>query len=180
MNPYLETYSGKQLYFLEPTEDMIELKDIPAGLSKICRYSGGINSFYSVAEHSVLLAERVLYLTGDVEQAMTALWHDCTECYLSDIPAPLKSVLPEYERIESMLMDVIFKKFNIQPITPQVHWMDKNIVRDESVLFDKPPSWQDKFEPVGVKVQCWNPVTAEDKWYDCYYTLLKMRGTNAA
>lgn len=175
-DPYTETYSGNQLYFLNPTVDMVELDDISNGLSKICRYSGGITEFYSVAEHSVLLARKVWELTEDIEQTMTALYHDAAESFAMDLPRPIKKCCPDYMEIEDKLTKVIFSKFNIQPMTELVHYLDTHIVRDEAmVLFNKPPKWVEEFDSLGIKVECWDHKTAKQKWLDTYNWLLFLK-----
>ena len=96
VEPFITTFSGKELTFLSPEEDQIELDDICNNLSKICRFNGNIKHFYSVAEHCALLAQKVLEETGDTEQALTALMHDASEAYLCDIPRPIKPHLDNY------------------------------------------------------------------------------------
>lgn len=54
---WIETYTGKQFSLDNPTPDMICLEDIAHSLSMICRYNGHCERFYSVATHSILLAD---------------------------------------------------------------------------------------------------------------------------
>lgn len=178
MSYYIETYSGNQLYFLSPTEDMVELEDISNGLSKLCRYSGGITKFYSVAEHCVILARKVMEITGDHEQAITALLHDGSEAFCADLPRPIKHCCPDYMDVEGKINEVIFKKFNIKPINELIHYLDTNIVRDESVLFKNPPKWVEDFKCIGIEVECWDHNRAKVEWEIMYSTLVNMREEN--
>ena len=72
--------------------------DIAHALSNTCRWTGHTSRFYSVAEHSVRVAERARELLAEVghglhTQLLGALWgllHDAPEAYLVDMPRPLK------------------------------------------------------------------------------------------
>ena len=94
---------------LEPKD--ILLTDIAHNLSHQGRFSGATSRFYSVAEHSLRVAE---YLDGndydpDPETVRLGLLHDASEAYLQDIPSPLKE-LPEfrfYRKAEQRAMAAI-------------------------------------------------------------------------
>ena len=51
------TASGRRFPLLSPSPDDVRWCDIAGHLAKICRFSGGTELFYSVAQHSVLSAE---------------------------------------------------------------------------------------------------------------------------
>jgi 5'-deoxynucleotidase YfbR-like HD superfamily hydrolase len=63
----------------------IHIEDITHALSQRCRYAGHTPGFYSVAQHLVLCSDQALKLCPDL--ALTALMHDASEAYLSDLPA---------------------------------------------------------------------------------------------
>jgi len=88
--------SGKKISLDKPTREMIDIEDIAAGLSKICRFGGQLagDLFYSVAQHSVLVAAM-----APPELKREALLHDATEAYLGDVIKPLKNKLGEEYRI---------------------------------------------------------------------------------
>lgn len=107
--PFIETYTGKKFYFTDPEPDMIDIRDIAHSLSLQCRFMGHVETFYSVAEHSVAVSCIV-----DKENALVALLHDAAEAYLSDIPRPIKNLFPMYKALEYKISQAIFKKFNIE------------------------------------------------------------------
>lgn len=176
LSDYVYTFSGNRLHFLKPKEDEITIEDIANNLSKNCRYCGNIKEFYSVAEHSVLLAAKVLELTGDTKQALSALLHDATEAYLCDIPRPIKPHLIGYTEMESKLNDVILSKFGVDKPNDLIKYLDCNIVADEaSVLFNTIPDWVNDFDYIGIELQLWDHDTAKASFIDMY-NLLKGEG----
>tara|TARA_R110002153_G_scaffold58217_2_gene159660 strand:+ start:2249 stop:2779 length:531 start_codon:yes stop_codon:yes gene_type:complete len=172
MFDFTHTFSGKHLTFLDPKEDQIVLEDIANSLSKNCRYCGAVNKFYSVAEHSVLIAEKVLALGGDKQEALGALMHDASEAYLSDIPRPIKPHLVGYQEMEDRLSKVIFSKFKLEPITERVLHLDYNIVADEAkVLFNNVPEWVSHYEEIGVEVLGLGYEESSALFLETYYKL---------
>ncbi len=105
---FIQTLSGKQFDYLSATIDDIDIEDIAVALSNICRFSGHLPEFYSVAQHSVLCSQLV-----SPEFAFEALMHDAAEAYCRDIPAPLKALLPDYREIEKRTDQLIRFKFGL-------------------------------------------------------------------
>lgn len=95
---YIETYTGRKFFLAQPD---FAPEDIAAATSKQCRFTGHTRRFYSVAEHQILVADIMEYLSlGD---SFEGLNHDDTEAYLADISSPWKPLLPDYKRVESDL-----------------------------------------------------------------------------
>lgn len=112
---YICTYSGLRFNPLYPDWKLINIHDIAHGLSNICRYGGQCQKFYSVAQHSVIVAQNV-----SPENAGWGLLHDAPEAYIGDIVAPLK-VQDEYifyREAEDRLMDAIAYKFGLDLDAP--------------------------------------------------------------
>lgn len=107
IEPYIETRSGIHFHFLDPKPEEINIADIGFALANQCRFNGHCHRFYSVAEHSVLVASLV-----PEEYKLAALLHDASEAYLSDIPSPIKQYLKEYKEMERNVQVTIDEKFN--------------------------------------------------------------------
>lgn len=105
---FIQTLSGKHFDYLNAQTDNVDIEDIATALSNICRFAGHLPEFYSVAQHSVLCSQIV-----PQEYAFEALMHDAAEAYCQDIPAPLKRLLPDYRRIETLVDDLIRSKFGL-------------------------------------------------------------------
>lgn len=149
--PYIETVSGKKFYFLNPTEDEIDIKDIAFSLANQCRFNGHV-PFFSVAEHSVAVAARLqphLQLAG--------LLHDAAEAYLSDIPSPIKQYLPDYQAMEAKVQEVINRKFGVEydkavkeadtdATATEAYYSLRSRGKDwNSIFFQPNPKWEPRY-----------------------------------
>lgn len=121
------TNSGFYFDYSDPEGSNINIFDIASALSKICRFAGHCKSFYSVAQHSVLVSTILPpYLK------IPGLLHDATEAYLVDIPSPLKSMLNDYKKIEERVEKVIASRFNLSlPMSPLVKEADLILLATE-------------------------------------------------
>lgn len=107
----ITTNSRKIIDLRHPRPEDIDIKDIAAGLSKICRFGGQCQEFYSVAQHSVLVA----HLASPPLSAV-GLLHDAAEAYLGDVVKPLKVILGDcYSDLEHAFERAIFRNFGLQP-----------------------------------------------------------------
>ena len=187
---WIQTYTGKKFFPLDPDPDQICIEDIAHALSNVCRYAGHSNRFYSVAQHSIMLAEE--FFSG-WQYKFVALLHDASEAYLGDIPRPLKHH-PDfafYRDAEAVLQQMIFDKF-YGPIRSDDYWdqkwwtdttakikqYDSAMIAHEARVFLEPlhPEFrlpepyiaQLKFEP-------WYPQTAKDRFLQLYHRLVRHR-----
>ncbi len=112
---WMRTYTGARVHILNPEPREIRIKDIAHALAHLCRFCGHVPEFYSVAQHSVLVAD-LLADIGWPDLAFCGLMHDAAEAYLHDLHRPLKLCLPEYADLEKRMMATICLKFGL-PIT---------------------------------------------------------------
>ena len=158
-HPYIWTATGKKLVIEDLKPEMIDIKSIAYGLAKECRFGGQIEGFYSVARHSLILREA---LRGYLPRTdwIYVLLHDAAEAYLRDMLKPIKLCLPDYNRLEAKMMEVILQRFNLPgPFPGIIKQFDTRIVLDEAkALFNSAPIWTQDFEdhgisPLGVKIE---------------------------
>jgi len=109
--PMISTRSGRNVSLLSPSAGQIVIGDIAHGLAHQCRFNGQTNKFYSVAQHSVLVASVL-----PKELKLAGLLHDAAEAYLGDIVQPLKTLLPEFAAIEERFMQAISTRFSVSAI----------------------------------------------------------------
>lgn len=119
----IRTYSGKHLDLANPDPDDILIEDIAIGLARECRYARQSNIWYSVAEHSWLVANacRTQYPTFPAAQLpelqLRALLHDASEAYLGDLPGPIKQTdaMAGFRAVEGRLQTAIYQAFGLVP-----------------------------------------------------------------
>lgn len=169
---WMQTYTGRPFYALQPRLDDIVIEDIAHALAMLCRYGGHCHRFYSVAEHSVLMSRAV---TPD--NALWALLHDATEAYMGDLIRPLKRALPAYEDAEWHLMDLICTRFDLDTeCPPEVKAADTRILLDERavLLGPSPQRWGEYIETsqsLGVTITGWTPAQAEAEYLHRFHQL---------
>lgn len=124
--PTIKLSSGRKFNFLHPTA--LTLDEIASALSKICRFTGQCEPFYSVAQHAV----HVSYLV-DPRFAWEALHHDNVEAVVGDMASPLKRLNPGYKRIEHRCEVPILAAFGIDAnaMPPEVKQADLRALSTE-------------------------------------------------
>lgn len=90
--PWLLTQSGRAVH-VDADERSISVRDIANHLAKINRFVGATIAPYSVAQHSVLVAEIVHATTRSAKLALYGLFHDAHEAYIGDVARPVKVAL---------------------------------------------------------------------------------------
>lgn len=164
----LETYTGAHLDVMNPQVEDIRIKDIAHALANICRFTGHVLSFYSVAQHSVLVAREL-----PIELKLEGLLHDATEAYVSDINHNLKRMMPEYRQVEQIYRNVIAQKFGLAPEVPaEVQAIDREMCHLEArTLMPNVGGWANETRIRDVIVYPLSPTTAYALFSDMFYIL---------
>lgn len=108
---WIQTYTGKRFFPLAPRAEDIDIADIAHALSQQCRFTGHTSRFYSVAQHSVHVAEQCAY-------PIYGLLHDAAEAYLVDLPSPIKWALRSrgchvFDEAEAAIMREVWLRFGL-------------------------------------------------------------------
>lgn len=138
MKTKIQTHSGKLIDLIHPDPYSICVNDIAYALAHLCRFGGHCKTFYSVANHSVLVA-----LNVPKEDALVGLMHDAAEAYCQDIVHPLKAILPGYRDVERGLWEAIAWRYGLPGVLPQsVVDADRVLLATEHRdLHDDPIEW---------------------------------------
>lgn len=162
------TSSGRRFWPADPRVDDICIGDIAHALSMQCRFGGHSKAFYSVAQHSVLVARLV-----SPGNALVGLLHDATEAYLQDIIRPLKRELrATYKPLETAWAGAIGLVFGLgdllADLPKEVHDADRAVlVAEHRDLMAPCPQW-----PVGesklARIDPWDPARAKDEFWRAF------------
>lgn len=122
---WAQTYNGHAVSFLVPDPVEIDAEDIAIGISRAARFAGQSRHFYSVAQHSVVVAKIVHDLApGNISARLWALLHDAHEYITNDHITPFQDALcvliPNYcaapvKEIQRRLDTAICAAFNFYP-----------------------------------------------------------------
>ena len=130
---YITTYTRKHFDPIHPDPERICVQDIAHALPMICRGNGHVTTFWSVGEHCICCAKEALARGYSDRLALACLFHDASECYMSDVPRPLKQEMPDYKMFEKKLLKVIFEKYLGSDLTEEEERLLKEI--DDDLLW---------------------------------------------
>lgn len=172
--PTITLASGRLFDFLDPHGSDFDIEDIAHGLAHVCRYAGQCHGFYSVAEHSMLVADIAS------EFAYEALLHDAAEAFIGDVTRPFKQLLPEYRRIEAVVEDAIAERFGFdRRYKAAVKEADLRVLAAEQAQVMAPgcADWaaDANIEPANVRVRNLDPATAKREFLQRHEELLSRR-----
>jgi len=108
ISPFIITFSGKEFHYLDSSKQPFDVSDMAHALSVESRFSGHCKTNWTVGQH-LLAGYRYSLKQGKRKKAIAMLFHDAQEAYMKDIPTPLKSLIPEYKKIEKEISTNLYK-----------------------------------------------------------------------
>lgn len=130
---YITTYTGKHFDPVNPDASLLCIEDIAHALSLLCRGNGHVQTFFSAGQHCIACAKEAQARGLSARLVLACLLHDASECYMSDVPRPFKQALPEYNRLEDRLLDMIYTQFLGSPLNAEEQHVLKEI--DNAMLW---------------------------------------------
>lgn len=162
--------SGRYFDFRDPQPDQFTLEDIAGALSKICRFGGHCNRFYSVAEHLVHCHSQAEADGADLGTRAAVFMHDATEAFCGDMVRSLKIMIPDYQDVEERIERVVSLKFslNFEDHYDYIKEIDNAmLIAERDELFSEDDvEWtgEDKVRLIKAYIKCWTPAKAESKF----------------
>lgn len=170
MSGWLQTWLGHAVDYADPRPKQLDVYDIGHHLSRINRFNGALYpEHYTVAEHSVHVAQLVKLRGESVEVQRAALMHDAAEAYCGDVVSPLKRMpeLEGYRQILETMELAIAERFALPPELPEpVKRADIDmLVLERNMMHSTPPRDWDLPESAriaeGIVIQMWTPNQAK-------------------
>jgi len=140
---WITTFTDRKFHLHGDDPDDIDMVDIAHALSNQCRFTGHVRRFYSVAQHSCLVADIVRLTGGTFEEGRSALLHDASEAYLSDLAAPFKRQVTGYKEVELKIEARIEAKYNLvgkTDVVKKADWLAL-FVEAENLINADPTQW---------------------------------------
>lgn len=139
---YMHTASGTKVFPFAMKPEQVDIETIARHLACQSRWLGATQHrflkdriSYSVAEHSVYVADYVAKELARPDLAFDALMHDAAEAYTGDMIRPLKyspAFKNVFKELEEKVELVIAKKFDLQyPFAPEIKFADDVICMTE-------------------------------------------------
>lgn len=164
VNNTIRLRSGLYFDLVNPKQNQFCLSDIAGALSKICRFGGQIDRFYSVAEHCVHCANLAIGFERH------ALMHDAAEAFTGDMVKPLKIIMPQFVEIEKRIESLIQEKYRVDFSHDRVKQIDHAmLIAERKILFSRDNvKWtgEDEVEKLSVEIECWMPEEAERRFLE--------------
>lgn len=172
MSTWIETFKGHKFDVFNIDPKCIDIEDIAHSLAMACRFNGHLKKFVSVAEHSIAVATTV-----SEENAFCGLMHDAAEAYITDVPKPIKVMLPEINKLDAIITEAVFKKYGISyPIADEVKAVDREMCYAEakdSGMDVKSWDIQGYVDALDYTPYHWSPVEAKTMFLAAFRNLYK-------
>lgn len=167
---WIQTFSGRQFWPLDPKPEDFDVVDIAHALGQLCRFNGHCVRFYSVAEHSVHIARQ-----APASLKLTALLHDAAEAYLADVPRPVKRFLVGYADLEHGIEQALAIRYGLSwPWAAEIRELDNRMLATEKAqaMAPEPAPWAPSGEPLTVELEFWPSWRADVRFRDMAKVLL--------
>lgn len=171
---WMQTYTGRQFWPLDPRPEEVHIEDIAHALANIARFGGHSKWFYSVAQHSLQVMDLM-----PPPWKLEGLMHDAAEAYIGDMVRPLKQWMPEFRAIEKGIMGAIEERFSLWYPSRCREWLrtadDTALATEAQQVMSAPPvPWGPLPEPLGLLTAA-APVEVESYFLGAFAALYAER-----
>lgn len=119
MNKKVLHFYDKTVSLKRVTDGDININEIALGLSNTCRFAGQSKVFYSVARHSIIVADVARKFILDEKREvpddsyLACLLYNAPECILGSMPRSIRLLIPVVTQWDYRLRVKIYDNFNI-------------------------------------------------------------------
>lgn len=180
--PAVTTATGKAFYPFDPRAEEVEIQHIAASLSTRARFTGSTRQFYSVAQHSALVADYM-----ERPHRLWGLLHDAAEAYLPDVVSQMKprtyledldGSLVKFKTIEKRIMRAVCQHFGLPEEEPAgLKKVDVSVLLAEArdMLPTREVGWWPDGDPIQEFVYPLGPRASKILFLSRYYEILNER-----
>jgi 5'-deoxynucleotidase YfbR-like HD superfamily hydrolase len=115
----IRTYTGIRMDPFDIKPEQVRIEDIAHALSMMVRANGHLNSFFSIAQHCLNCASEAKNKGLSPRVQLACLLHDAAECYIADVPRPVKHRLEGYAYIERRVADAVYAAFGLSGLSDE-------------------------------------------------------------
>lgn len=126
-----QVFGGRVVDLSNPKVEDVSIHNIAKALSKACRFNGNTRYNYTVAQHSVMVADNMPRGWG-----MYGLLHDAHEAFIGDISTPVKNLINSsagrdvISEISNAWDKVIYEAVGLEPPTDLINHYIKSADTD--------------------------------------------------
>lgn len=177
------TAAGK-FSLLNPNPEEVNWLVVANAISKICRFAGNTRGHYSVAEHSVRLADAIARAGGNHAEQLQALVRDAHEAYCGHVTRPMRQAVHAvsieayrvFMDIERRCQKTVFEAAGCTAnLTDRVDLFDQMLGDAEATLLlgcERPDVSQFVWEAMGAGESIgWDAERASVLWLDRFIEL---------
>lgn len=174
------TSSGVAFDFVNPVPEMIDISTIAHELAMTSRWGGNVAFTYSVAQHSMLVAQAI----ARPEWRIYGLLHDAAEAYTGDIVTPFKAYLEskgaDIIGLERRILQCVWTRFGLAPPLAQkaeaVDTADARVLATEyrDVVKGRSSRFQPKAPPLSARIRPMNVLDAEDRFLEAFGSMMEL------
>lgn len=164
------TFTGRKFYPIDPRPEEVCIEDIAHSLANICRFGGHTTRFFSVAQHSLLVASQ---FEMSHPWRFFGLMHDATETYVGDMIRPLKLSMPAFKEVENRVWVAIAERFHLPiDLPPELKHADNVALMTERRDLIRVPAGQkwkldeQGYQPLPHTIVPYEPWMAEERFIE--------------
>jgi len=111
----METHTGIRFELSNPTPEDVCVEDIAHALALQGRFNGHSMFFWSVGQHSLLVADYLKMREMTDRIVLLGLLHDAAEAYIGDVTSPVKAMCPQVRELEARIMAAVYEGLGVEP-----------------------------------------------------------------
>ena len=173
---WIHTFTGRHVFPLAMTPDMVDTADIAHHLAIKSRFTGAVREPYSIGEHSCRVSDLLAAWGMTPVVQLAGLLHDVGEYVLPDVAAPIKEAVflrldaggyIPFTMVERFIRFAVYDALDLPDMerlveSAAVHEADRRLCATEARdLMHGTSAWPNAAEPLRDPIEPWSWQQAE-------------------